>query len=36
MNPRFGHPAKIPKTISILGNWSKVDFGINFEMTGYA
>ena len=32
----FGHPAeaKLPKTISILGNWSKVDFGINFENDG--
>ena len=32
----FGHPAnaKSPKTISILGNWSKVDFGINFENDG--
>ena len=32
----FGHPAnaKSPKTISIFGNWSKVDFGINFENDG--
>ena len=32
----FGHPAKSkrPNTISILGNWSKVDFGINFENDG--
>ena len=32
----FGHPAKskMPKTISILGNWSKIDFGINFENDG--
>jgi len=32
----FGHPAnaKSTKTISILGNWSKVDFGINFENDG--
>ena len=32
----FGHPAnaKSPKRISILGNWSKVGFGINFENDG--
>ena len=36
-NPRSSViPLKLnyQKTISILGNWSKVDFGINFENDG--
>ena len=32
----FGHAGqpKMPKLLSILGNWKNVDFGINFENDG--